>query len=63
VLPTTYQILSDILVPMLIPYIKIISGDYQCGFRRNRSTTDQIFCIHQILEKSGSIMGQYICYL
>jgi hypothetical protein len=22
-----------------------------CGFRRNRSTTDQIFCIHQILEK------------
>jgi hypothetical protein len=24
--------------------------DHQCGFRRNRSTTDQIFCICQILE-------------
>ena len=26
-------------------------GDNQCGFRRNRSTTDHIFCIRQILEK------------
>ena len=26
-------------------------GDHQCGFQHNRSTTDQIFCIHQILEK------------
>ena len=26
-------------------------GDHQCGFRRNRSTTDHIFCILQILEK------------
>jgi hypothetical protein len=26
-------------------------GDHQCGFRRNRSDTDQIFCNHQILEK------------
>jgi hypothetical protein len=26
-------------------------GDYQRGFRCNRSTTDYIFCIRQILEK------------
>jgi hypothetical protein len=26
-------------------------GYNQCGFRRNRSTTDPIFCIRQILEK------------
>ena len=25
--------------------------DHQCGFRRNRSTTDRIFSIRQILEK------------
>jgi hypothetical protein len=28
-----------------------IIGDHQCGFRCNRSTTDKIFCIRQILEK------------
>jgi hypothetical protein len=28
-----------------------IIGDHQCGFLCNRSTTDQIFSIRQILEK------------
>ncbi|KAJ4426714.1 hypothetical protein ANN_26512 [Periplaneta americana] len=28
-----------------------IIGDHQCGFRRNRSNIDQIFCIPQILDK------------
>jgi len=33
-------------------------------FNVKRSTTNQIFCIHQILvEKKRSIMGQYISYL
>jgi hypothetical protein len=26
-------------------------GGHQCGFRCNRSTTDHIFCTHQILEE------------
>jgi hypothetical protein len=46
----------------LSPYIDEIIGDHQCGFRRNRSTTDQIFCIRQILEKNGGTMRQYISY-
>ena len=50
-LPTTYKILSNILLSRLIPYAEEIIGDHQCGFRRNRSTTDHIFCIRQILEK------------
>ena len=25
-------------------------GDHQCGFRRNRPATDEIFCIRQVLE-------------
>ena len=50
-LPTTYKLLSNILLSRLPPYAEEIVGDYQCGFRCNRSTTDHIFCIHQILEK------------
>jgi len=50
-LPTTYKILSNILLSSLIPYAKEIIGDHQCDFRRNRSTIDHIFCIRQILEK------------
>jgi hypothetical protein len=51
VLSTSYKILSNILLSRLCPYIDEIIVDHQCGFRRNRSTTDQIFCIRQILEK------------
>ncbi|KAJ4430317.1 hypothetical protein ANN_22530 [Periplaneta americana] len=48
---TSYKILSNILLRRLTPYVDEIIGDHQCGFRRNRSTIDQIFCIRQILEK------------
>ena len=52
-MPTTYKILSNILLSRLIPYAEEVIGDHLCGFRRNRSTTDHtcIFCIRQILEK------------
>jgi hypothetical protein len=50
-LSTSYKISSNIFLPRLSPYIDEIIGDHQCGFRCNRSTTDQIFCILQILEK------------
>jgi hypothetical protein len=36
-------------------------GDHQCGFRRNRSATDHIFCIHQILEKKWEHNEEKIC--
>jgi len=50
-LPTTYKILSNILLSRLIPYAEEITGVHQCGFWHNRSTTDHVFCINQILEK------------
>jgi hypothetical protein len=50
-LPTSYKMLSNILLSRLGQYADEIIGDHQCGFQRNRSTTDQIFCIRQILEK------------
>jgi hypothetical protein len=39
------------LLSRLSTYIDEIVGDHQCGFRFNRSATDQIFCIRQILER------------
>jgi len=50
-LPTTYKILSNVLLSRLIPYAEEVIGDHQCGFRCNRSTTDHIFFICQILEE------------
>ena len=50
-LPTTYKILSNILLSRLIPHAEKVTGDHRCEFRSNRSTTDHIFCIRQILEK------------
>jgi hypothetical protein len=50
-LSTSYNISPNILLSRLSLYIDEIIGDHQCGFRRNKSTTDQIFYIRQILEK------------
>jgi hypothetical protein len=56
-LSTSYKILSNILLSRLIPYADEIIGDHQCGFQRNRSTSDQIFYICQILEKKLEYNG------
>jgi hypothetical protein len=50
-LSTYYNMLSNILLSRLSAYVDEIIGDNQCGFRHNRSTTHQIFCTSQILEK------------
>jgi hypothetical protein len=50
-LSATYETLSNILLSRLTPYAEEIIGVHQCGFRRNRSATDHIFSIHQIIEK------------
>jgi len=39
-LPTTYKILSNVLLSRLTQYAEEIIGDDQCGFGCNRSTTD-----------------------
>jgi sorting nexin-29 len=50
-LSTSYKIVLNILLSRLSPYIDEIIGDHLCGFQCNRSTTDKIFCIRQILDK------------
>jgi hypothetical protein len=54
---TSYKILSNILLARLTPYAGEVIGDHQRGFRRNRSTTDQIFYIRQIQEKKWEYNG------
>jgi hypothetical protein len=56
-LSTSYKILSNILLARLTPYADEIMENHQCGFRRNRSTTDQIFYTRQILEKKWEYNG------
>jgi hypothetical protein len=46
-----YKVLSSILLSRLTPYAEETIGDHQCGFQRNRSTTDRISCVHQTLQK------------
>jgi hypothetical protein len=41
----------------LFSLFSLFMGHHQCGFRRNRSTTDQIFCIRKILEKKWEYNG------
>ena len=50
-LPNMYKIFSNIMLSRVIPYAVEIIGDHQCGFLCNRSSTDHIFHICQILEK------------
>jgi sorting nexin-29 len=46
-----YKIFSNILFNRLMPYVETTIGDYQCGYRQEQSTVDQIFTVRQILEK------------
>jgi hypothetical protein len=55
VLDNTYKALSNILVSKSIHIIHYIIRDHQRGFRHNRSTTNQIFCSRQILDKEMGV--------
>lgn len=52
-LNTTYKILSTILQRRVNNVVKDKIGTYQCGFRKNKSTTDAIHILKQIMEKAN----------
>jgi hypothetical protein len=60
-LPTSYSILSNILVTRLTPYIDENIGDYHCD------VTDQLYIRYSAFikhwRKNRSVTGQYISYL
>ena len=51
-LNTAYKILSYVLYARLSEYTERIIDKYQCGFRKGKSTTNQIFTLSQIMEKT-----------
>ncbi|KAL4084839.1 hypothetical protein QTP88_027723 [Uroleucon formosanum] len=50
-LDTCYKILTTLILERLNPYIEEIVGNYQCGFRRGKSTIDHVFALRQIMSK------------
>ncbi|PNF27716.1 hypothetical protein B7P43_G12778, partial [Cryptotermes secundus] len=63
-LPTAYKILTRILKKRLDPYIEKIIGEYQSGFRPNRSTIDNLFTLRQITEKCWEFnIDIYLCFI
>ena len=46
-----YKIFTKILYKRLNRHSERVLGEYQAGFRKSRSTADQIFILRQILEK------------
>lgn len=51
-LQCAYKVLSNIIYRKLLPFAEREIGKYQAGFRGGRSTTDQMFGLRMILEKS-----------
>lgn len=51
ILNSAYKALSRILEDKLEVIIDPFVGEYKCGFRKDRSTTDQMFTLWQIFNK------------
>jgi sorting nexin-29 len=51
-LPSAYKVLSKVLSSRLEPLTEDFLSEYQAGFRKQRSTSDQLFGIRQIVQKS-----------
>lgn len=65
-LNSAYKVFAKILLNRLTPYAEENLGRYQCGFRMERSTIEQLSVIGQLIEKSMStvkISDKYLLIL
>jgi hypothetical protein len=47
-----YKVISNVIFDRLLPSVESSMGAYQCGFRPNKSSIDQIFTLRQVLERT-----------
>jgi len=50
-LNSAYKVFARVLLNRIVPYVEDCFGVYQCGFRKDRSTVEQLSIIGQIIEK------------
>jgi hypothetical protein len=50
-LNSAYKVMAYVVLDRFKQLSETIIGDYQCGYRPNRSTSDQAFTLRMILEK------------
>lgn len=48
---STYKVFSKVVLNRIVLYVEDCLGDYQYGFRKSRSTREQLFTIGQLIEK------------
>jgi hypothetical protein len=62
-LDSCYKILSLALLRRLEVYSRDVIGEYQSGFQRGRSNSNNIFTIRQLMEKSYEFRKDVHCPL
>ena len=63
ILPTTYKILSNILLSRLIRYPEEVTGDHQCGFRRNNNNITGVVLKYTPYNSAVLIVTVYLLLL
>ena len=62
-LPTAYKLFTNIIKNRLNEHVEEEMVEEQCGFRKGRCCTDDIFTVQQIIEKRKNTIYRCFFYL